>query len=205
MFRDSMQIVRYQLSSMFAKQTSKELFDDLLPNVADRYMESYKKIKPLVKNKFTGHQNFDHSNDSKYAMFLWFLSNEIWFQYEDGLTANLVQALNKALHGCHLPYDALMPDIFYLPHTQGIVVARKVILKNYLCLYQGTTIGRVGDKYPTFEGPLIMYPYSSITGNAKVPRDYVMSNTTTFFMTQKEYAKIREDLFDFHFIGWKDE
>jgi serine acetyltransferase len=201
-FSEAPVLVQMQLINFYGYRIELGYLHDLMPAVEERYLESYNHVRPLLSMTY---DKLDPSSDSRYAMFLWFLSNEMFFQFDDPESANFVQALNKALHGCHIPFDALMPNIFYLPHTQGIVIARKVMLKNYLCLYQGTTIGRVGDKYPTFEGPLIMYPYSSVTGSSYIGKEVILNAGYITSNEHKIAVMPRSDLFDFHFIGWKYE
>ena len=123
-------------------------------------------IKP-----FNDHPYFDSSEPRKNVLFLWFLSNE----HKDKPVAKQLYYLNKVLHGCDLPPGAGLPEIFYIPHTNGVVICNGVKIPNYSAFYQGATIGRVGSHYPVITESVLMYPYSSIIGDSKIESPLILS------------------------------
>jgi len=159
-------------------------------------------IKPFNDNPY-----FDSSDPRKNVLFLWFLSNE----HKDLPASKQIYYLNKVLHGCDLPPGAGLPEIFYIPHTNGVVICNGVKIPDYSVFYQGTTIGRVGNNYPAIGARVLMYPYSSIIGRSTIHSPIILSkggdmidignvsfSHTVIWEKNNVYFE-RSDLFGFHF------
>jgi serine O-acetyltransferase len=128
----------------------------------DRMRPNVKLAKLWPKDKFY----YLHSN--QYAVFLYYLANSIWrFQQNENVCSKLFY-LNKALNGFECFYEINLPDIFYITHSPGIVLARATYA-NYFVLYQNTTVGRVHvDQVPVFEEGVVLYPNSVVIGKCHV-------------------------------------
>lgn len=82
---------------------------------------------------------FNHLHTDQYCMFHYFLSNEAYVAGNRELYTRL-SVLNRFLNGIDLFGHIKMPDIFLLVHPIGTVIGR-ANFKNYLCIFQGVTIG----------------------------------------------------------------
>jgi serine O-acetyltransferase len=67
-----------------------------------------------------------------------------------------------------------MPEIFFIGHSVGIVLA-KATYGNYLVLYQNSTIGKNHGIAPTLNDDVIMYPNTAIIGSSLVKSGSVIS------------------------------
>lgn len=111
---------------------------------------------------------FDYLHSSQYAIFLYYLSNTIWRQEgNDAGVCTKLFFLNKALNGIDCFYEIDMPDIYFIGHSVGIVLA-KATYGNYLVLYQNSTVGKNHGISPVLEEGVVMYPNTAIIGRCHV-------------------------------------
>ena len=82
--------------------------------------------------------------------------------------------MNKALNGIDLFYEIAMPEVFYIGHSVGIVLA-KATYGNHLVLYQNATVGRHKDQIPVIGERVVLYPGSAVVAGAVVGDDAVIS------------------------------
>lgn len=148
-----------------------------------------------------GNAEFNHLNTNHYAAFLYFVSNAVFRADGDVRLAEKTFALNKALHGLDIFYEVEMPDVFLLVHPVGAVLGR-ARYGNYLCVYQGCSVGaNLDDAYPTFGEGVVLYGGSRVIGasrigdnciiapNAVVIDAEVPSNTITFGLPPDTVSK----------------
>jgi serine O-acetyltransferase len=117
---------------------------------------------------------FNVLQSSQHTIFLYFLGNTIWRRSGDTEAPTRLFLMNKALNGIDLFYEIAMPEVFYIGHSLGIVLA-KATYGNYLVLYQNSTVGRHKDQIPVIGDRVVMYPGSSIAAGAVVEDDVVIS------------------------------
>jgi serine O-acetyltransferase len=115
---------------------------------------------------------FNYLNSSQYCQYLYFLANTIWQRHtaadSDAIdVATRLFLLNKALNGIDLFYEIEMPEVFFIGHSVGIVLA-KATYGNYLVLYQNSTVGKNHGVAPVLEEGVIMYPNSAIIGRCHI-------------------------------------
>lgn len=110
---------------------------------------------------------FSHLHSDQYTLFLWFLSNSVWREFEDSELASKLFYLNKTLNGVVCMYDAEMPDIFLVVHGGGIVLGKASYSDFFVC-YQGCTVGAINGVYPSFGKGVAMAPQSTVVGNCNV-------------------------------------
>lgn len=110
---------------------------------------------------------FDYLHSSQYAIFLYYLSNTIWANEKHQRLCTKIFYLNKALNGIDLFYEIEMPEIFFIGHSVGIVLA-KAKYSNYLVLYQNSTIGKNHGLAPCLGEGVIIYPNSAVIGDCNV-------------------------------------
>lgn len=117
---------------------------------------------------------FNYLHSSQYCQYIYYLSNTIWRKEKDTATATRLFLLNKALNGIDLFYEIAMPEVFFIGHSVGIVLA-KASYGNHLVLYQNSTVGRHLDQIPVLEDGVILYPNTAVIGRSHVGAGSVVS------------------------------
>ena len=117
---------------------------------------------------------FNVLQSSQHAIFLYYLSNTIWRRSGDTAAATRLFLMNKALNGIDLFYEIAMPEVFYIGHSVGIVLA-KATYGNYLVLYQNSTVGRHKDQIPVIGERVVLYPNTAVIGRSVIGDDAVLS------------------------------
>lgn len=120
---------------------------------------------------------FNYLNSSQYCQYLYYLSNTVWREGQDADTATRLFLLNKALNGIDLFYEIAMPDVFFIGHSVGIVLA-KATYGNYLVLYQNSTVGKNHGVAPVIGEGVVMYANTAIIGRCQVGAGSVLSQGT---------------------------
>lgn len=110
---------------------------------------------------------FDPLHSEQNTVFLYFLANTIYRAEHDLRLATKVFYLNKALNGFSCFYDTELPDIWFVGHSPGIVLARAVY-GSHLVLYQNSTVGKNHGAAPVLGRGVVMYPNSAIIGECRV-------------------------------------
>lgn len=121
---------------------------------------------------------FYYLHSTQYCQYLYYLANTIWRNDGDKSVCTQLFCLNKALNGIDCFYEIKLPEIFFIGHSVGIVLA-KADYANYLVLYQNSTVGKGhGLDYgvaPVLEEGVVMYAGSAIIGRCLVAKNTVLS------------------------------
>ena len=117
---------------------------------------------------------FNVLQSSQHMTFLYYLSNTIWRRSGDTEAPTRLFLMNKTFNGIDLFYEIAMPEVFYIGHSVGIVLA-KATYGNYLVLYQGVTVGRHKDQIPVIGDRVVLYPGSSVAAGSVIEDDVVLS------------------------------
>jgi len=117
---------------------------------------------------------FNVLQSSQHCIYLYYLGNTIFRRSGDTAAATRLFLMNKALNGIDMFYELALPEVFYIGHSVGIVLA-KATYGNHLVLYQGVTVGRHKDQIPSIGDRVVLYPGSSVAGRAVVEADCVVS------------------------------
>ena len=117
---------------------------------------------------------FNVLQSSQHTIFLYYLSNTIWQQSGDTEAPTRLFLMNKAFNGIDLFYEIAMPEVFYIGHSVGIVLA-KATYGNYLVLYQNSTVGRHKADIPVLGDRVVLYPNTAVIGRSVVGDDAVVS------------------------------
>ena len=117
---------------------------------------------------------FDVLHSSQYCIFLYYLANTIWRQERTRSVCTKLFLLNKALNGIDCFYEIDLPEVFFIGHSVGIVLA-KASYGNHLVLYQNATVGKNHGHAPTLEDGVILYPNSAIIGNCLIRQGSVIA------------------------------
>ncbi len=145
---------------------------DILAAAADEALARLQRCIDEVRMWQPG--QFDYLHSSQYAIFLYFLANSIWQRGDDLRVCTKLFFLNKALNGLDCFYEIPMPEIFFIGHSVGIVLA-KATYGNYLVLYQNSTVGKNHGISPIIGDRVIMYPNTAIIGACKVGNGSIIS------------------------------
>ena len=122
-------------------------------------------------------ERFNYLNSSQYCIYLYYLSNTIWRNERDAAVPTRLFCLNKALNAIDLFYEIEMPEVFFIGHSVGIVLA-KATYGNYLVLYQNSTVGKNHGVAPVIGDGVVMYPNPAIIGRCNVGGGTVISQGT---------------------------
>ncbi|HEV7384611.1 MAG TPA: hypothetical protein VGN89_07005 [Phenylobacterium sp.] len=117
---------------------------------------------------------FNVLQSSQHTIYLYFLANTIWKRSGDTEAPTRLFLMNKAFNGIDLFYEIAMPEVFYIGHSLGIVLA-KATYGNYLVLYQNSTVGRHKDQIPVLGERVVLYPNTAVIGRSVVEDDAVVS------------------------------
>ena len=117
---------------------------------------------------------FNVLQSSQHCIFLYYLSNTIHRRSGDTAAATRLFLMNKAFNGIDLFYEIAMPEVFYIGHSVGIVLA-KATYGNYLVLYQNSTVGRHKDQIPVIGDRVVLYPNTAVIGRSNIGSDSVLS------------------------------
>ena len=117
---------------------------------------------------------FNVLQSSQHAIYLYFLANTIWKRSGETESPTRLFLMNKALNGIDLFYEIAMPQVFYIGHSVGIVLA-KATYGEFLVLYQNSTVGRHKDQIPVIGERVVLYPNTAVIGRSVVEDDAVVS------------------------------
>jgi len=117
---------------------------------------------------------FNVVQSSQHTIYLYFLGNTIWKRSGDTAAPTRLFLMNKAFNGIDLFYEIAMPEVFYIGHSVGIVLA-KATYGNHLVLYQNSTVGRHKDQIPVLGERVVLYPNTAVIGRSVVEDDAVVS------------------------------
>lgn len=120
---------------------------------------------------------FDYLHSTQYCTFLYYLANTVAHSGADREVCTKLFLLNKALNGIDLFYEIEMPEVFFIGHSVGIVLA-KASYGNYLVLYQNSTVGKNHGVAPVLGEGVVMYANTAIIGRCNVGNGSVLSQGT---------------------------
>jgi len=121
---------------------------------------------------------FNYLNSSQYCIYLYYLGNTIWRNERDPAVPTRLFLLNKALNAIDLFYEVEMPEVFFIGHSVGIVLA-KATYGNYLVLYQNSTVGKNHGVAPVIGEGVVMYPNTAIIGRCNVGDGTILAQGTS--------------------------
>ncbi len=73
----------------------------------------------------------------------------------------------KALNGIDCFYEIELPEVFFIGHSVGIVLA-KATYGNHLVLYQNSTVGKNHGIAPIIGDRVVLYPNSAVIGRCRI-------------------------------------
>lgn len=132
---------------------------------------------------------FDVLHSSQYCIFLYYLSNTIWRREKVRGVCTKLFLLNKALNAIDCFYEIELPEVFFIGHSVGIVLA-KASYGNHLVLYQNSTVGKNHGDAPVLGEGVIMYPNTAIIGRCQVRDRSIIAQGVSVINRETEPACI---------------
>jgi serine O-acetyltransferase len=163
-----------QLITFFPDNQTYGILDNVVEYTLQKLQYNFQHIKLdyFWKN---GAVYFNHLNADQYTIFVYYASNIAFEDFQNEKLASKLFYLNKILHGFHCMYDTKLPDIFLVIHGSGIVLG-KAKYDDYFVVTHGVTVGSNSKwEAPTLGKRIVMYPNSSIIGNATISNDTCFS------------------------------
>lgn len=132
---------------------------------------------------------FNPLHSSQHCIFLYFLSNTIWKQTSCSDVPLKLFLLNKAFHAIDCFYEIELPEVFFIGHSVGIVLA-KATYGNHLVLYQNSTVGKNHGIAPVIEEGVILYPNSAVIGHCLIKQGSVIAQGVSVINRNTEAGKL---------------
>lgn len=110
---------------------------------------------------------FDVLHSTQYTTLLYYLANTMWHAGADPRVCTKLFLLNKALNGIDCFYEVELPEVFFIGHSVGIVLA-KAAYGQHLVLYQNSTVGKNHGVAPVLEDGVVLYPNTAVIGRSRV-------------------------------------
>jgi serine O-acetyltransferase len=110
---------------------------------------------------------FDVLHSSQYCLFLYYLANTIWRNEKAANVCTRLFLLNKAMNGIDCFYEVDLPEVLFIGHSVGIVLA-KATYGNHLVLYQNCTVGKNHGIAPEIGDRVVLYPSSAVIGRSHI-------------------------------------
>ena len=176
---DILKQLLHQLESHFLlsdveRQTVKDRFDVALAACEENFkVNENKYFRQIVGGAETARFNPYHS--VQYMIFLYYLSHDIYNNFQQPLLCDKFYYLNKIFHSVDLFYAVELPAHFGAEHPLGAVMGRAKFSDGFF-FYQGCTVGGTRDKeghlyYPIIEENVHMFANSSILGRCHIGRN----------------------------------
>jgi len=148
---------------------------NIRPHLEAHIDEALDRLRKCINAiRYWNRNEFHYLHSSQYCIYLYFIANTIWRNTGNVEACTKLFLLNKALNGIDLFYEIDMPDIFFIGHSVGIVLA-KAVYSDCLVLYQNSTVGKNAGVAPVMERGVVMYPNTAIIGRATVRANTVIS------------------------------
>ena len=132
---------------------------------------------------------FNTLHSSQHCIFLYFLANTIARRTGDTAAATRLFLVNKALNGIDLFYEIEMPNVFFIGHSVGIVLA-KATYGEHLVLYQNSTVGKSGGVAPVVGDRVVVHPNCAIIGRSRVADGTILAQGTSVINRDTRPGKI---------------
>ncbi len=125
-----------------------------------------------------GRTFFNPFNGAQYCIFLYYLANTLWRNFQEPLICDKVYGLNRALHAVDLFYEVQLPDVFFTDHPVGSVMGRATYGR-YFSFIQNCTVGNNDDgSYPVFGENVRMLSASRVVGNSQIGDNVIIASGT---------------------------
>jgi serine O-acetyltransferase len=177
--------VRTQIAHFFPMGEDPQLL--LIDAHLDEALARLNRCVSQVKMWLPG--QFDVLHSSQYCIFLYYLANTIWRREQARTVCTKLFALNKALNAIDCFYEIELPEVFFIGHSVGIVLA-KASYGNHLVLYQNSTVGKNHGVAPVLEDGVILYPNTAVIGGGVIRTGSILSQGVSVLNRSTEANKV---------------
>lgn len=172
-------IIQRQIQSFWPTDFENIQLEKYVGKALEKCIESFEKSN----NKYFEKNGFSPLNTVQYSIFLYYLSHELG-QADDSkerLLADKIYYLNKIMNSVDWFWGIELPEHFIAEHPVGTVLGR-ADYGEYLCVYQGCTIGgsiKNGElHYPRLSDYVILYSNVSILGDCAIGNHVIFAANT---------------------------
>lgn len=165
-----------QLSSFW--KTDEIDWEQMFLDVSDAIKKTEKDL--LACNKiFPNRDGFSIINTNAYAGFLYHLSHAIGIRGDKNISiADKIYYLNKVMNGVEWYWNIELPEHFLCEHPIGSVLG-KAEYGDYLCIYQGVTVGANFVKedciYPVLGEYVTLYANAVVLGSSRIGNNVIVA------------------------------
>jgi len=132
---------------------------------------------------------FNVLHSSQHCIFLYYLANTVAKRTGDTAAATRLFLVNKALNGIDLFYEIEMPNVFFIGHSVGIVLA-KATYGEHLVLYQNSTIGKSGGVAPVLGDKVVIHPNCAVIGRSRIADGSILAQGVSVINGTTQPGKI---------------
>lgn len=161
------QLENFFILSEEDKKCLSACMDDVLTRCEHNFMKTDNKYYQYGEDEV----KFDPCHSVQYMIFLYYLSNLLYWQGGYNGLCDKVYYLNKIMNGVDLFYAIELPPVFGAEHPLGSVMGRAKYGEGFF-FYQGCTVGgtRKGEQlhYPQIGKNVKMYANSSVLGKCDI-------------------------------------
>jgi serine O-acetyltransferase len=175
------QYLRHQLEHFFPDGRSSDSLERAVPRALERVEHCFSRVRLSAYSTETS-ASFNHLHSDQYATFLYFVANTAWRDFDDVTVASKLFSLNKALNGIVCMYDTILPAVFILIHSVGIVLG-KATYGNHFVVCQNSLVGSDRGLSPVLSDGVVMYGGSSIIGDSRIGDHVTIAASTTVLHT----------------------
>lgn len=150
----------------------------ILPIALERTERCFARIALPHYRDGRGNVTFDHLHGDQFAMFLYFVANTAWAQFEDVALAKKLTLLNRDRHALLVMYDTQLPEIFAIPHTVGTVIG-KGSYGDFTVFCQNVTVTNDGVEGLNVGQGVIFFPGAFAGGRCTIGEGAVLTANST--------------------------
>jgi len=169
-------VVKQVGNLFFINSNERILLNSILPRVLQRIEKCFVETPNKYYHKYN-QTYFNPYHSGQYNIFLYYLSNSIFKEYNDSILAHKIYYLNKIFNACDIFYEVELPEVFMLDHPVGAVIGRAKY-RNYFNFYHGCTVGGNNDLYPILGEKVTMMSDSKIVGKSVIGNNVIIAANT---------------------------
>lgn len=142
---------------------------------------------PLIKNKLEHSVDMTIKYDpsifsreeivlifpSFYAIFAYRIAH-LFYEKKEYLLSRMISEISHMKTGIDIHPGAVIGDYFFIDHGTGLVIGQTTIIKDFVKLYHGVTLGSsfknddINKRHPTIENNVTIYANSTILGGKTI-------------------------------------
>lgn len=136
-------------------------------------------FKECNVKRYSNEENayFDPLHSGQYTVYLYYLSNTLYYEFNNSILAEYVYYLNKLMNGLDVFYEVNLPNVIFFEHPVGTVLGRAKYNERF-AVYQNCTVGGNNGKYPTIGKNVTLLSYACILGDSSIGDNCIIASHT---------------------------